>query len=182
MVPTPWVAEALAASPVMTQLNALLLDGAEIGTAGVLAMTCSPHQPRLTQLGLCYNRIDDDGAEALAAWSGVRGVKYLGLAGNDFGARGVEALVASPCLQPQHFHLFGVPIGDEGTLALSRWPGLMRVRSLDLSYCGIGTAGVTAILESPYLARIRYLVLSGNEAAWQKQGELRKQFGERVMP
>ena len=48
-------------------------------------------------------------------------------------------------------------IGDEGAAALAGWPGLAKVIDLRLVQNGLTSAGLRALLASPYLRELRWL-------------------------
>ncbi|MBY0230522.1 MAG: hypothetical protein K2W96_14650, partial [Gemmataceae bacterium] len=63
---------------------------------------------------------------------------------------------------PRSLSLRWRALRDTGAAALAGWPGLARVRCLDLSYNGIGRAGIVALAESPHATALEALSLSGN--------------------
>jgi Leucine-rich repeat (LRR) protein len=58
--------------------------------------------------------------------------------------------------------LSGNELGDVGTALLTRWPGLVHVRSLDLSRNEIGDDGARALAQAASLGGLRQLWLNGN--------------------
>ena len=94
----PADAQALAASPHVSNLTALHLSGNRFGDAGARALAASPYLLRLDNLDLGHNQIGDEGAMALAASPVVSTLSHLGLAGNLLTNAGAVGLASSPHL------------------------------------------------------------------------------------
>lgn len=94
----PADAQALAASPHVSNLAARHFSGNRIGDAGARALAASPHLLRLDNLDLGHNGIGDEGVAALAASPVVSTLSHLGFAGNLLKNSGAMALASSPNL------------------------------------------------------------------------------------
>jgi uncharacterized protein (TIGR02996 family) len=101
-------AAALASAPNLARLTWLGLglleypaqfaQGNQITDEGAASLAHSPHLTGLSSLGLCGNRISDDGAIALAG-SRLANLKDLDLRENGVGEPGLAALIASDSLR-----------------------------------------------------------------------------------
>jgi len=90
----------------LAQLEILDLSGAALGTACVLELSkvlMEGHCPRLEQLGMSDNNVEEEGVEALAVALGARATAgcsnlcKLHLGGNVVGPRGAEKLAKALC-------------------------------------------------------------------------------------
>jgi uncharacterized protein (TIGR02996 family) len=92
-------------------------------------------------------------------------VRELDLCGNDLGNGGVNVLLRSPYLtRLQDLDLSFNGLCDGGVQLLARSAAVPRLRALALSDNGrIGAAGVAALADSPHLAGLRALDVSGND-------------------
>jgi uncharacterized protein (TIGR02996 family) len=72
-------AEVLLASPALSRLRELWLNGNRLGDEGVAVVARSPHLPRLCQLHLDNNEIDSPGAQALLDSPHLRRVQQLSM-------------------------------------------------------------------------------------------------------
>jgi uncharacterized protein (TIGR02996 family) len=121
-------AEALAASPYLHRLRALLLWSNRVGGEGAVALARAD-LPNLERLDLSHNAVGDEGAAALAGAELVGRLRLLDLTANQVTDAGALALAASP-------HAAGLgwldltknPIGAAGQSALrERYPGRVQV-------------------------------------------------------
>jgi uncharacterized protein (TIGR02996 family) len=179
-------AEALAQSPVLGQLTALVLCLFDPGVVNSLVQ--APFIPRLERLHLPCNQVGPHAAERLADWPALATVTDLDLSDNALGPGGAQALAASPHLCGlRQLRLARAAIGDRGLIALVESGKLDAVRLLDVegnfggagTYIGstgaqalarllslrrlnlrdnlLGDAGVRALAESAALASLRRL-------------------------
>jgi uncharacterized protein (TIGR02996 family) len=117
-------AKALAASPNVTKLVWLKLEGCGIGPLGVKALTQSPN---LTAL------------------------RSLDLSNNDVNVKGVQALVSpKSCLRLERLLLDRSVIDDACCAALAAWPGLASLRYLAVRDSRVTAAGAAALRASPH--------------------------------
>jgi uncharacterized protein (TIGR02996 family) len=179
------VAKALAQSPYVGRLSALHLPRGGLTDAAVRSLAAGPQFERLTTLDLSENEIGPAGAHTLAATRHRGGLTTLRLRANPLGPDGVAAILTStrlsnlatldlaqtrctpaaleesPGCRWMTLNLAGNELGDLGVRHLCRWP-LTGLRDLDLSRAGIGDDGAAILAESPVLAELRRLALSGN--------------------
>jgi uncharacterized protein (TIGR02996 family) len=142
--------------------------GKLLGPDGARALAASPHLRRLTALILFDCLIGPEGAKALAAAPSLGSLTTLDLSGLDWGYpndienEGVQALARSPYLTGlTHLYLNENRIGDEGAEALADSASLSGLVYLDLRGNAIGLPGARALARSPHLARLTYLGLGG---------------------
>jgi hypothetical protein len=93
---------------------------------------------------------------------------------------GVDALASISGPGPRTLGLTWCKIGDAGLARLAAWPGLARVRCLDLSANDIGAAGTRALIASPHNGALEAINLNWNKHA--AVGELlRSGLGGRML-
>jgi len=158
------------------------VDGAGESLAEWLA---SP-LPHLTQLNLTDHRVGDRGAAALAGNSNrvlrslilegcglsphgvatlllspvLSSLESLSLHRTLVGAEGAEAIAQSPHLEYLNWVRLG-GIGDDGAVALAK-ANLPFLDSLDLERGDLGSAGVCALVNAPWLPSLKTLMLTTN--------------------
>ncbi len=90
-------------------------------------------------------------------------VRELDLSGNDLGNGGVQVLLHSPYLaRLEALDLSFNSLGDLGIRHLAHATGLPRLRSLALTdNTAVGADGIASLAESPHLAGLRTLDVSG---------------------
>jgi hypothetical protein len=124
----------------MTELRQLHLRGQLIGEAGLYHLSHSASFQSLEELYLDRNDI--------------------GL----IGPTGLEDLCSSMMLP--HLRVLSLnenPIGAAGVAELAGWPGLRKLRWLDLTRCGLNKAEVKPLANSPYFHNSLWLRLDGND-------------------
>lgn len=115
--------------------------------------------PRLRSLALSGMEMKPDALKILAAAPWMSSLGRLDLTGHPLGPGAGEAL--APMQAPLAMWLDRCRLGDEGAVALARWPGLACCRVLSLAENGIGEEGAAALAGSPYV-RLAGLRLAGN--------------------
>jgi uncharacterized protein (TIGR02996 family) len=172
-------------APGLDSLTELKLSFCEVGTAGARELAASPALPRLAQLELSGNSLDDEGLGALLGqgqartfWSGLKGLfrgapappapplsglRDLDLGCNAIGPDGAAFLAAAPALAGLRvLSLNGNRVGDAGLRALQSSPHLAGLRRLELGYSDYVTAaGLWALAGEPGLPRLASLTLTG---------------------
>jgi hypothetical protein len=114
-------------------------------------------------LDLRANPIGPSGAAALLTSSRLSRLTSLSLATCAVGFTAWESAVNAPSgPRLSHLDLSGNELGDVGTALLTRWSGLVHVRSLDLSRNEIGDDGARALAQAASLGGLRQLWLNGN--------------------
>jgi hypothetical protein len=88
----------------------------------------------------------------------------LDLSGNPGSAASLDATLASG-MQPRTLLLTSCGFGDAGVTRLAAWPGLARVRRLSIAYCQVGDNGFRALADSPHATTLEALEIDGNETA-----------------
>jgi uncharacterized protein (TIGR02996 family) len=154
---------ALAASPALTRVVRLDLQGYPLGPHEAQLLARSPYVANVQQLDLRYNTLGDDGVRALAGSPYLNHLTSLYLAGNWIGDEGVRCLAASLHLPRLHgLDLGSNSVTDVGLEALAHSPLLVRTTMLDLSKNLITDAGAVALARSPRLGQLKALDLSNN--------------------
>jgi len=174
-------AAARLATAALPRLTELYLSGNELNNAAAVALADSSSFPRLTELDLRDNQIGDAGAVALAHQANLGEVQTLWLVNNRIGADGAEALAFSGGLAKlARLYLNYNPIGNAGAAAFASSPGRAELRELDVRHCEIRNQGARALADSPHLAGIESIWLGGNRIPLETLTLLRRRFGERV--
>ncbi|MFO0929962.1 MAG: TIGR02996 domain-containing protein [Gemmataceae bacterium] len=169
----------LARSPYLTRLVELYLSGNDLGDPAAVALAGA--FPRLRDLDLRDNRIADPGVLALADAPERRELTTLYLVNNTIGPLGAHALAASPHLPHlARLYLNYNPVGDEGALAFADARRRDALLDLDLRHCQVHDAGGLALARSLYLPRLELLWLSGNGLSRDTRRLLRARFGARL--
>jgi uncharacterized protein (TIGR02996 family) len=93
----------------------------------------------------------------------------------------IASLFADGAAGPRSLRLHTIALGDAAVKALAAWPGLSRVRYLDLSHNKIGGPGVRALAKSPYAENLEALSLSGNNEAAGVADLIRSPLGRKLV-
>ncbi len=160
----------LASSPQLANLRALNVSNNELhaaafsGIAGAL--------PRVQNLVLTGNPLDDDGLEGLRAWEQLANVQTLYLSSCELGARGIDRLLAGASLEKlTTLVLSHNSFGDAGVGVLVQHAArLPALEHLELKQCAISTAGAEA-LAAAELPKLRRLDLRRNRVDWSRVGD-----------
>lgn len=118
---------------------------------------------RIVELRLNGSKIGDDGFRMVLNHPVMAGVRAFGVTAIGLTAAGVRALAESRYHPPvPSLGLAWNPIDDEGIAELVRWPGLSRIRVIDLNNARIGDAGAAALAGCASLRGLRKLWLGDN--------------------
>jgi uncharacterized protein (TIGR02996 family) len=182
-------ARALAGARRLASLTALNLGRQRIGTVGLGEILASPHlrgvrelelrsndivsvEPfrwseggALTRLDLSDNAIGDRGVETLARSRGLADLACLDLDTCEITEVGIQSLTSAP-FWPKlcRLDLSRNPLGWQGVEALMRAEPPARLYDLRLADCDLGSSESHAFTQSPWLAGLQCLDLSGNRA------------------
>jgi uncharacterized protein (TIGR02996 family) len=196
----------LLSSPNLTRLCALRLGGHDLSTTGVTLLSCSPLWAGLLELSLPRNVIDDVGVAVLASscpprlarldlssnvfrlftpriasvFKGLRHLCSLNLSDNQLQPRAVEALAALDWTRLTELNMDRTGLGDGGVKELVRGQRLASLTMLSLCDNEIETPGVLALVDSPYLGRLRCLRLGRNRISTGAAAALTARFGKAV--
>jgi len=143
-------AAALAASPLLAQLEVLELWGTGVGPEGAAALFAAPSLGRLRHLALA--------ATAYRA--------------NPIGPRGAAALAGARLDRLHTLELGGAAIEDAGLAALAAAPWLASVEVLDLEENHLTDHGLRALARSPGAAGLTQLSIGRNQASAATLAEL----------
>jgi len=170
--------EALAASPFVAGLKALILNGSTGGGTGALrpsqasvyALAGSPHLANLKSLTFQFLRLGPPSLGVLAASSHLTGLEELNWGDNRCRDRGVQMLAESPLLPRLKVLRLGMnKLTAEAMRALCG-AGPLAMRTLDLGNPldaprrnTVEDEGVKALADSPNLGELRCVDLSGNQ-------------------
>lgn len=148
------ILSALAASPLLLQLEELDLADGDLGNGGVSLLLGSPFLRNLRALDLGRNRLDDAGAAALARAATVPKLESLALYDNEIGAAGIAALADTPFLIGLiELNVTSNDINDAGVRALIHGIATRRLERLGLADNPIRD-GLVELAGSPLFARI----------------------------
>jgi uncharacterized protein (TIGR02996 family) len=93
----------------------------------------------------------------------------------------IASLFADGAAGPRSLRLHTIDLGDAAVKALAAWPGLSRVRYLDLRNNKIGAVGVRALAKSPHAENLEALSLSGNKDAEGVIDLIRSPLGRKLV-
>lgn len=170
-------AQAIARSRVLTQLTTLNLRGCVIGVGGTQALAASSNVRKLRGLDLQGNNLGNNGLRAILTSPYLTDLTELHLGSNQLTTPGIEDLAAWPGLaRLRVLNLYNNPaIGEAGVRALAGSPHVRNLRELDLAHCNLDVEAAEVLIASPYLDRLRYLLVGGNRLG-AKAGALRERF------
>lgn len=139
----PEAVDRLAAAPLFSTLRALNAANCNLGVEGFRHLVASPHLGNLQALRVASNYIGNGGIDALLDAASLTSLEELDLANEGDSGQYNEDPV----------------IDVSGLNALAAWPGLARLRSLNLSGNDPGRTGLQALLGSPHVIGLKELVL-----------------------
>jgi uncharacterized protein (TIGR02996 family) len=159
----------------------VVLNGSPIGNRGARMLLRHPVLATVRELEIGHIGMTADGAGALAA-SAYRPPKQdLHLRGNPLGDEGVRELLCWPGLERiKKLDLTDIGLGDTGTALLASTRPLRAVRKLWLNRNAIGADGAAALAASPHLRSITHLYLNENPLPPDSLRLLRDRFGSRL--
>jgi hypothetical protein len=135
--------------------------------------------PHLARLNLADNEVEEDGAAALARAPWLGQLAEFKIADNGIDADDLQAILDR--LNASTLTDLAVSANwlcDVGAARIGSCDRLGGLRRLEIENARITSAGLKALCDSPHLARLRYLYLSGNplgsdaaqilaESSWQ---------------
>jgi uncharacterized protein (TIGR02996 family) len=179
-------AEALAGSTRLPRLAALDLEDNLVGDRGAAALAAASLD-NLTALNLRGNRVGGEGALALAQSAGLArleslnlGKNAMDLGANPIGPAGAAALAASPHAgRLTWLNLGGSEVGDEGLIALLGSRSFESLEMLNVSWNGVTSRGVDALLACPRFAQEGYVSVFANPHRPEEWARVRNATGGR---
>jgi uncharacterized protein (TIGR02996 family) len=150
------VAAKLAVSPLLADVRELDLCNADLGTASLTALVQSLFLKHLEALDLGFNNLDDAGAGALAQSGTLSNLTALALNDNDrITSDGLRLIAESPFLAGlTALDVAGNDIGESGLTAVVASRAMDRLRTFRINNNPIGDGGVAALARSQLLARM----------------------------
>ena len=139
-----------------THLVFLSLSENRIGAQGLHYLAESSRLRSLQTLELERAQLPDEALWALAETPHLAQLQTLSMADNLLGAEGMEILALAPRALPSlsHLSLANNGLGDEGLLALTAWPGVAKLHSLNLHRNLISARGARALMAATSLRRL----------------------------
>jgi len=144
------------------------LSTGQLNAGAFAALADSTTAARLRALAFSHSEAADrDGWGrchlGAARFSNLRAVRFRYLTQGSAGASVVSLLTAAPTAQLRRIEMNFCRVTDEGAEQFAAWPGLAEVRHLELIYNRFGERGFRALLTSPFVANLKYLLLSGRD-------------------
>lgn len=137
----------LADSLLLSTLRTLNITACHLETHGFRVLVASPHLGNLRALRVPRNSIGNGGVSALLDAASLTSLEELDLSEeSNYGRYGEDPIIDA--------------VGVE---ALTSWPGMKRLRSLNLSGNSIGRRGLRTLLASPRATGLKTLMLVGND-------------------
>jgi uncharacterized protein (TIGR02996 family) len=168
-----------AAHPRLPALRALCCfpESAAVNDEGAAALAASPLLAQLEILELWGTGIGPGGAEALFGAPALDQLRHLALAAtvyeaNPIGPRGAQALARARLARLTTLELGGAAIEDAGLAAIAAAPWLAHVETLDLDDNQLTDHGLRALARSPYAAGLTQLSIGRNQALARTIAEL----------
>jgi uncharacterized protein (TIGR02996 family) len=157
-----WVSRALACRGLRNVCRVSLVDCPV--TVGQLESLLSGWQHRrIMSLQLNGSKVGDEGFAMVLRHPVTEGLRELGVTGIGLTPAGARALAESQYHPPvPELKLGWNPLGDAGVAELVRWPGLVRIRVLNLNNAQVGDAGAAALAGCESLRHLRGLWLGQN--------------------
>ncbi len=142
----------LADMPLLSTLHALNIADSNLGVEGFGQLVASPHLGNLKALRVPRNYIGNGAISALTSTTSLTALEELDLSESQaYGRYGEDPIIDSA-----------------GLWDLAHWPGLTRLRSLNLSGNDVGREGLQVLLGSRHATALKELFLRGNglTGAW----------------
>jgi Ran GTPase-activating protein (RanGAP) involved in mRNA processing and transport len=168
-------------SPHAANITTLNLAADRIDAEGARALAKSKYLTRLTSLDLSNNPLGNEGVMELAESKRLKQLVTLNLSHTELGAAGAHELAKAknmPALT--HLTLSRNEIGPAGAQALAASPLVSQLTTLDLSKNEIGDAGAKSLAKSSGLKMIEMLDVRNNQISASGVKALRTRFGKRV--
>lgn len=151
----------LADCPYLQRLEGLDLTQHEIGPEGLRTLAHAENLPALCDLSLYGNRLDDECVTVLASSPLAPRLRKIHLSG--ITSAGARVLASTPVLANLRvLNLDNCNLRDAGARRLASAAHFSRLTELWLHYCEIRNVGVQAIAASPHLANLEVLDLTSN--------------------
>jgi hypothetical protein len=144
---------ALASSPFLSRLKSIELEGNCIGDARLIEIFRSPNLARITVLNVNGNEMTLAGLRVLLGSCFVTRLRSLNIGWNGM-------------------------IGLAGARMLSDAKELANLRELNVRYCNVHPKGISALLASPHLRRLKMLDVEGNRIGEGDRNILLQRFGK----
>jgi uncharacterized protein (TIGR02996 family) len=178
-------------APAWRNLTSLNLSGQDPTSAGLVALTDAACLERLTELRLDgHLSFGDIAVEAVFRSPRLSNLQILSLRNcHGVGDGSLRAMAASPFPRRwKQLDFGGEPLSrrvagyitDAGVRALAESPKMAGLRYLDLSGHRVTDAGAEAIVASPHLANLGHLNLKNNPIGRDMSKALRKRYGPGV--
>ncbi len=201
------VAEQIANTPLLQNLEELRLDGA-FTSAAEAAILSSAYLDKLQSLVIhdgnsldtrllvrdgSFSRLQsldirgcnirDQGAQNIAGARCFPSLESLRLSGNNLTASGVRAIVRAHRLdRVSALDLSNNNTGDDGALAIAATAASSRFRWLSLAHTGITDISAGPMAHAGPLSQLEHLDLRGNPAITQSiREQLRSRYGDRLL-
>src|SRR5262245_17448855 len=159
----PDEAAALAGCAGLRRLQQLWLFDNEVTDAGAGALARSPHLGRLESLAIVRDRLTAASLLPLLRSGGLARLKWLWLGSDDLRPGGLPPYrLARGGPRLTTLSLGGKGLDDAAAAWVAASPGFSTLHTLDLGAGTIGPGGAAALAASPRLAGLRSLGLSGN--------------------
>jgi uncharacterized protein (TIGR02996 family) len=153
-------------------LRELVLDGHVYDRDDVDRLADSPVLSTLRALTIRNAGLQSNGFHSLIGSPHLRGLKVLRVPNNSIGNRGAEALVECDTLpnleeldvsEENYYGRYAEdPVIDaRGVAHLAEWPGLARLRTLVLAGNELQQSGLHALLQSPHTSGLKNLIIRG---------------------
>jgi uncharacterized protein (TIGR02996 family) len=151
----------LADCPYLRRLEGLDLTHHEIGQEGLRTLAHAENLPALCDLKLFGNRLDDECVSVLASSPLAARLRKVHLSG--ITSAGARVLASTPALAKLRvLNLDNCDLRDAGARHLASATHFSGLTELWLHLCEIRNAGVQAVAASPHLANLEVLDLTSN--------------------
>lgn len=170
----------LLGAPVAGGLECLDVGENHVGVEGFRELGACDRLVALRRLDARWLGLGSAGVGALVGSRLASRMRFLNLAGNNFGSNAGVALEATDFPELRVLDLSENRLGDEGVVQLLRGRWVAGLRHLDLSDNGIGAVGVEALLRAGEWDELIALDLGGNPLPPDTQETLVDQLGSRV--
>jgi uncharacterized protein (TIGR02996 family) len=162
-------------------LRCLSVSRDRIDVEGAAALAGSAHLANLTELDLSQNPLGAAGTAALTKSKHFSKLRVLNLSGTSLQNSGAEALAPAvhfPALT--RLDLSRNNIRAAGVVALATAPLFRQLTHVDLSHNQIGSTGAAALAGLPTDAKLEFLDVSGYHLSEKIIARLKARFGKNV--